>query len=173
MTESPGQGRSPWLPPRWFVRTAWLVHRAIYRVTGGRRGLARPTVGGRFGMLRLRTIGRRSGRERIAILGYREDGPNLVTLAMNGWAAPEPAWLLNLLAHPDTSVDLKDGPRTVRARVAEGEERDRLWAGWHDYRGYGADLDAFARLRSTRVAVVVLEPRPSEDGSVATLPHLT
>jgi len=167
MAETLGQERDPWLPPRWFVRTAWIAHRAIYRLTGGRRGLTRPTVGGRFGMLRLRTVGRRSGRERIAILGYREDGPNLVTLAMNGWAAPEPAWLLNLLARPDASVDLKDGPRTVRARVAEGEERTRLWAGWHEFRGYGDDLDAYARRRSTRVAVVVLEPRASEGPSAA------
>ena len=154
------QDRSPWLPPRWVIRTAWLAHRAIYRVTGGRRGLAQPTVGGRFGMLRLRTVGRKTGRERIAILGYREDGSNLTTLAMNGWAAPEPAWLLNLLACPDASVDLKDGPRAVRARIAEGEERARLWHEWQAFRGYGNDLDGFARKRSTKVAVVVLEPRP-------------
>ena len=46
------------------------------------------------------TVGRRSGQERVAILGYIEDGPNLVTPAMNGWADPEPAWLLNLRANP-------------------------------------------------------------------------
>ena len=159
MTETLQPARSPRLPPRWVIRGAWLAHRAIYRVTGGRRGLARPTVGGRFGMLRLRTVGRKTGKERIAILGYREDGPNLTTLAMNGWAAPEPAWLLNLLACPDVTVDLKDGSRAVRARIAEGEERTRLWEEWQAYQGYGNDLDGFARTRSTRVAVVVLEPR--------------
>ena len=162
MTQQVGQERVRRLPPRWFVRTAWLAHRAIYRVTGGRRGLTRPTAGGRFGMMRLHTVGRQSGKERIAILGYREEGPNLITLAMNGWAAPEPAWLLNLLARPDASVDLKNDRRLVRARVAEGEERTRLWAGWQDYRGYGDDLDAFARRRTTRVAVVVLEPPPAD-----------
>ena len=116
-------------------------------------------------MLRLHTVGRQSGKERTAILGYREEGPNLVTLAMNGWAAPEPAWLLNLLARPDASVDLKGDRRAVRARVAEGEERARLWAGWQGYRGYGDDLDAFARRRTTQVAVVVLEPLPSDPGA--------
>jgi F420H(2)-dependent quinone reductase len=55
-------------------------------------------------MLRLKTVGRRSGRERVAILGYLEDGRNLITPAMNGWADPEPAWLLNLQAHPDATV---------------------------------------------------------------------
>ena len=52
--------------------------------------------------MRLKTVGRKSGKERVAILGYYEDGPNLVTMAMNGWADGEPAWWLNLQAHPDT-----------------------------------------------------------------------
>ena len=117
--------RAPRLPPRWFVRSAWLAHRALYRTTGGRVGLRRPTPI-RWGMMRLRTIGRRSGEERRAIPGYYEDGPNLVTLAMNGWADAEPAWWLNLQEHPDAAVDLVDGPRTVRARAAQKGERPRL-----------------------------------------------
>jgi hypothetical protein len=40
--------RGPWLPPRWFIRSAWVVHRAIHRFTGGRLGLATPTPGGQF-----------------------------------------------------------------------------------------------------------------------------
>jgi F420H(2)-dependent quinone reductase len=108
-------------------------------------------------MMRLRSIGRRTGEERSAILGYYEDGPNLVTLAMNGWAEAEPAWWLNLREHPDATVDLVDGPRAVRARAAEGEERARLWAGWKDV---GDDVDAYATLRSSETAVVILEPRP-------------
>jgi F420H(2)-dependent quinone reductase len=145
---------SPHLQPRWFIRSFWAAHRALYRTTGGRVGLrrAKPT---RWGMLRLRTIGRRTGEERSAILGYYEDGPNLVTLAMNGWAAGEPAWWLNLQAHPDAIVDLVDGPREVRARAAVGDERARLWAGWRDV---GDDVDAYAPLRSSETAVVVLEP---------------
>jgi deazaflavin-dependent oxidoreductase (nitroreductase family) len=137
-----------------------VVHRAIHRFTGGRRGLATPTPGGKFGYLRLKTIGRRSGQERAAILGYYEDGPNLVTLAMNGWADAEPAWWLNLQAHPDATVDLKNSSRAVRARAAEGEERARLWAKVRDYSGYGSDVDAYAKLRSSETAVIVLEPKP-------------
>ena len=152
--------RSPRLPPRWFIRSAWVVHRAIHRFTGGRRGLAAPTPGGKFGYLRLKTVGRRSGHERAAILGYYEDGPNLVTLAMNGWADAEPAWWLNLQAHPDAIVELKNGSRAVRARAAEGEERVRLWAKVRGYSGYGDNVDAYAALRSSETAVVVLEPRP-------------
>jgi F420H(2)-dependent quinone reductase len=151
--------RAPWLPPRWFIRSAWVVHRAIHRFTGGRRGLATPTAGGKFGYLRLKTVGRRSGQERAAILGYYEDGPNLVTLAMNGWADAEPAWWLNLQAHPDAMVELKNGSRAVRARAAEGEERERLWAKVRGYTGYGDNIDAYASLRSSETAVVVFEPR--------------
>ena len=78
---------------------------------------------------------------------------------MNGWASAEPAWWLNLQAHPDASVEFKNGSRAVRARAAEGEERARLWAKVRDYSGYGSDLDAYARLRSSETAVIVLEPR--------------
>jgi len=155
---STGAKGSPRLPPRWFIRTAWVVHRAIYRLTGGRRGLALVKTG-HVGYMRLKTIGRRSGTERIAILAYYEDGPNLVTLAMNGWADAEPAWWLNLQARPAATVELKDGTRAVRARVAEGQERERLWATVHEYAGYG-DVDGFATRRSGQTAVVVLEPRP-------------
>jgi deazaflavin-dependent oxidoreductase (nitroreductase family) len=106
--------------------------------------------------MRLTTVGRRSGKSRAAILGYFEDGPNLVTMAMNGWASPEPAWWLNLQAQPAATVELKDGTRPVRGRSATGEERARLWAAWRDY---GDDVDGYAVRRSGETAVVVLEPR--------------
>ena len=101
------------LPPRFVIRAAWLAHRALYRLSGGRLGL-RPATEKTWGMMRLKTVGRKSGRERLAILGYYEDGPNLVTMAMNGWGEPEPAWWLNLQAHPDTTVELHDRTLAVR-----------------------------------------------------------
>jgi deazaflavin-dependent oxidoreductase (nitroreductase family) len=159
------RARTPRLPPRWFVRSAWVVHRALYALSGGWFGLWRPEAGGRFGTLRLTTRGRRSGQPRVAILGYYEDGPDLVTLAMNGWADPEPAWWLNLRAHPDATVALADGPRAVRARAAAGAERARLWARFRDFPGWGADLDALAARRSRATAVVVLEPRGAAGGA--------
>ncbi|MFC7546636.1 nitroreductase/quinone reductase family protein [Plantactinospora sp. GCM10030261] len=145
----------PKLPPRWFIRLAWRVHRGLYRVFRGRVGLWRPRPG-RWGTLRLSTTGSRSGQQRGVIIAYLEDGPNLFTLAMNGWGAGEPAWWLNLRAHPDAAVDLVDGRRLVRARAATGDERSRLWARWREI---DANLDAFAALRPSETAVVVLEPR--------------
>jgi len=95
------------------------------------------------------------------ILGYFDDGPNLVTMAMNGWADSEPAWWLNLQAHPKANVDLIDGRRTVRGREAKGEERSRLWDRWREF---DAHLDGYAALRSDETAVVILEPSPDSDG---------
>lgn len=78
-------------------------------------------------------------------------------MAMNGWADGEPAWWLNLQAHPDASVELVAGPHPVRARVAKGEERSRPWQRWREI---DARLHAYAALRSSETAVVILEPRP-------------
>ena len=148
---------SPSLPPRWFMRGFWTGQRALYAATGGRLGLRRATER-QWGMMRLRTVGRRSGVERVAILGYFEDGADLVTMATNGWADADPAWWLNLQANPDTTVDLPDGPRAVRARAAGPGERPRLWARWIEYDG--TDIDALAARRSRETAVVILSPRP-------------
>ena len=146
---------APSLPPRWFMRSFWAVQRAVYAVTGGRLGL-RSATADQWGMLRLRTVGRRTGEERLAILGYFEDGPDLVTMAMNGWADAEPAWWLNLQAHPDVTIDLPGESRAVHAHAANPDERPRLWA---LQATYDKDLDAFAALRSRETAVVILSPR--------------
>lgn len=152
MTAQPTQ-RAP-LPPRWFVRFAWAVHRAIYRFTGGRRGLYRATED-KWGTMRVRTIGRRSGVERAVILGYYQDGPNLVTMAMNGWADPEPAWWLNLQAQPDVVVETAGASGRYHAHAATADERPRLWARWAHY---DKKLDAYAARRSRETQVVVFEP---------------
>ncbi len=147
------------LPPRWFIRTAWFAHRSLYRLTGGRLGLWRPKPG-KWGTLRLSTIGRRTGMERAVMVGYFQDGPNFVTMAMNGWGEAEPAWWLNLQANPEAAIDLKGGRRTVTGRAAHGEERERLWAMWQQI---DKNLDAYAALRPRETAVVVLEPSPSDN----------
>jgi deazaflavin-dependent oxidoreductase (nitroreductase family) len=111
--------------------------------------------------MRLTTTGRRSGRSRTAIIGYFEDGANLVTLAMNGWGDAEPAWWLNLQSNPRATVALPDGSRTVRGRAATGAERDRLWATFRDYPGWGDDISVLAARRPHATSVVVLEPASS------------
>ena len=90
------------------------------------------------------------------IVGYFQDGANLVTMAMNGWGEGEPAWWLNLQAQPDARVEMREGPRLITGRAAQGEERQRLWARWQEI---DKNLDAYAARRSTETAVVVMEPR--------------
>jgi F420H(2)-dependent quinone reductase len=148
--------RPPKVPPPWFVHAAWRVHRALYRLSGG-RFLWTPVEQARLGALRLTTIGRRSGHQRSVIIGYLEDGSNLVALAMNGWDEGHPAWWRNPEAHPDAVVRLaRQHPRPVRARPAAGQEHDRLWQRWV---AVDPKLDAYAGRRSTPTPVIVLEPR--------------
>jgi deazaflavin-dependent oxidoreductase (nitroreductase family) len=102
--------------------------------------LWRPKPGG-WGALRLTTTGRRTGQPRQVVVGYFEDGPNLITMAMNGWGAAEPSWWLNLQAHPEAIAQTRDGTRQVRARRAQGDERERLWSRWAEI---DSNLDAYA-----------------------------
>ena len=90
------------------------------------------------------------------IVGYFEDRDDLVTLAMNGWGAGEPAWCLNRQAHPEAIIEFRGARREVRGRAARGEERDRLWQRWREI---DKNLDGYASLRPAETAVVVLEPR--------------
>ncbi len=147
--------RPPRLPPPWFIHLAWRVHRGLYRLSGG-RFLWTPANKRGWGALLLTTVGRRSGQDRKVILGYVEDGPNLVVLAMNGWGEGHPAWWLNLEAQPDAVVRLTgEEPRPVHAIQVEGPERDRLWQRWAEVE---PKLDGYAGRRSTETPVIVFEP---------------
>jgi deazaflavin-dependent oxidoreductase (nitroreductase family) len=107
--------------------------------------------------LRLTTTGRRSSEPRSVILGYFQDGDNLVSMAMNGWGEAEPAWWLNLQAQPKAVVELTSGiRREVLGRVAVDDERERLWRQWREL---NEKLDDYATRRPQETAVVVLEPR--------------
>lgn len=155
------RARTPHGTPHWLIRLVGVVHLAGYRLTGRRLGLSRPTPD-RWGHMCLTTTGRRSGKQRRTMLGYYEDGPNLVALAVNAWADAEPAWWLNLQAHPDAVVELVGGARPVHARPAAGDERARLWARWRELgersgEAMIANCDAYAAGLSRQPAVVVLE----------------
>lgn len=156
MTSDSDTPVSGFLPPRWFIRAAWRVHKALYRGSGGRFGLRVPRSD-RYGLAYLTTTGRRSGVERSVMIGYFERGDAVVTMAMNGWGAPEPAWWLNLQAQPEALLTLAGGTTiSVVGRRAVGEERDLLWERW---RQIDEGLDGFAARRPTETAVVVLDRR--------------
>ncbi|WP_309615142.1 nitroreductase/quinone reductase family protein [Salinibacterium sp.] len=155
----PEQVKSPpRVPPRWFIRAAWAVHRALYTTTRGKLGVWLPKPGG-WGALRLTTTGRHSGKKRSAILGYLVDGSNFVAIAMNGWGSADPAWSLNLKTNPHASVVTADWRGQVTATEATGAERDRLWSRWSELE---PDLSGFAHLRPRPTKVVVFAPDTDE-----------
>ena len=139
--------------PRWVLRAGWALHRGLYRVSGGRFGIERPSAT-KLGTLRLHTRGRRSGEPRTSFLYYLEDGDALAIVASNAGDARPPSWWLNLQAQQETTVDVVGGPRRVRARIADPEERGRVWARFVEVAPTYAEYEAATR---RPIDVVMLE----------------
>jgi len=149
------------MPPRWVITTAWRVHRAMYRWSGGRFGLRRPRPG-RDGLAALTTVGRRTGEDRQVMIAYYEHGELFITMAMNGWASDEPAWWLNLQAASTATLTLHDRELRVTGRAATADERPELWRRWGEIDSH---LDGWAARRTGETAVVILTPS-DESGTV-------
>ncbi|HEY8526574.1 MAG TPA: nitroreductase family deazaflavin-dependent oxidoreductase [Acidimicrobiales bacterium] len=122
-----------------------------FRANGGQ-------VGGPFAgmpMLILHATGAKTGKERVTPLVYQADGDRMVIFASKGGAPDNPDWYHNVVAHPDVTVEVGTETRRARARVAEGDERERLWARQKEL------VPAFAEYEertSRQIPVVVLEP---------------
>lgn len=129
------------------------VHQWLYENTDGRIGA---TLGGRP-MLLLRTVGRRTGGPRTAALLYVRDGKAYAVIASKGGAPQHPGWFHNLKAEPNVEIQVGRERIPVRARIAQGEERTRLWAR-ADEVNQGQYTIYQARTKRT-IPVVVLEPR--------------
>jgi deazaflavin-dependent oxidoreductase (nitroreductase family) len=78
-------------------------------------------------VLLLRTIGRKSGRERTAALVYLQDGDDLVVVASNGGSDRPPGWFFNIQSNPDVGVQIGRRRTRMRARIADSQQRTRLW----------------------------------------------
>ena len=115
-------------------------------------------VGGNFEgapMLLLHTRGARSGAERVNPVVYQRDGDRYVIFASKAGADTNPDWYHNLRAHPETAIEVGNETVLVVARVADGEERDRLWDRQKQLMPGFADYE---RKTSRPIPVVVLEP---------------
>jgi F420H(2)-dependent quinone reductase len=131
------------------------LHTALYKVSGGRLGHTIPGVPGK--MLLLDHVGAKSGTKRTAPLLYFRDGDDLVIVASKGGFPKNPAWYYNLKANPDTAVQVGSHHVPVHARVAEPQERERLWPmAVKAYRGYA---DYQVRSKGREIPLVILEPR--------------
>jgi len=114
-------------------------------------------VGGPFAntpLLLLTTIGAKSGQPRIAPLAYITDGDHFIVIASKAGAPTNPDWYYNLLANPSVTVEIGHEHFQARAAIAEGQERERLYA------QMGAQLPQFLEYQqktSRQIPVVVLE----------------
>ena len=132
------------------------VHQWIYEHSDGRIGAS---LGGRP-MLLLRTVGRRTKEPRTAALLYVPEGDAYVVIASKGGAPQHPGWFHNLSAQPKVEIQVGRERIPVRARVAEGEERARLWARSDEINQ--GQYAAYQSRTSRVIPVVVLERMPSK-----------
>lgn len=115
-------------------------------------------VGGVFeGMpiLLVHHTGAKSGAQRINPVAYHRDGDRYVIFASKAGAPTNPAWYHNLIAHPDTTIEVGDQTLSVHASEAAGEERDRLYAAQAERIPQFAE---YAQKTSRAIPVIVLTP---------------
>jgi len=122
-----------------------------FRANGGK-------VGGQFEgapVLLLHTTGAKSGQSRLNPMMYREVAGGYAVFASKAGAPTNPDWYHNLLAHPDVKAEIGTETVELRARVAQGQERERIWTGQKAaYPGF-ADYE---RKTTRQIPVIVLEP---------------
>jgi deazaflavin-dependent oxidoreductase (nitroreductase family) len=123
-----------------------------FRANGGK-------VGGDFEgapLLLLHTTGAKSGQDRVNPVMYRTDGDHLVVFASKAGAPTNPDWYYNLLANPDVSAEVGTETIALRARVANGDERERLWSA---QKGEWPGFAEYEQKTTREIPVVVLERR--------------
>ncbi|HUB99790.1 MAG TPA: nitroreductase family deazaflavin-dependent oxidoreductase [Solirubrobacterales bacterium] len=137
-------------------RRSTKPHVALYRRSGGRLGGHIPGwPGARIALID--HVGARSGVKRTTPVMYFEDGDAIVVMASKAGQPTNPAWFHNLVANPETTVQIGPAVREVRARVAEGEERDRLWA---QFVAIYPGSDFYRRnAQGRQIPIIVLDPR--------------
>jgi deazaflavin-dependent oxidoreductase (nitroreductase family) len=155
--DRPKQLDSPLLPK--IFKYAGKAHVWVYRRTGGRVG-GKWRIGAGFRKpvptLLLEHRGRKSGKVFVTPLLYMLDGPNVVIVASQGGRPDDPQWYRNLVANPDTYVEIGSERWAVRAVTAEAEERARLWPKLVDVY---ADFENYQSWTEREIPVVVLQPR--------------
>lgn len=127
-------------------------HVRVYRETGGERGYNWRGAN----ILLLSTKGRTSGEQRTTPLIHRVDSDGWVVVASKGGAREHPSWYANLKADPEATIQVQNEQIPVRAVVARGDERSRLWKlmteAWPAY-------DEYQHKTDREIPVVVLTRR--------------
>ncbi len=141
------------MPSDSFLKAMNLVHRGLLIVSGERIGWSAMDMP----VLELTTTGRRSSQPRkVMLTSPYQEGSALVVVASRGGDDHHPAWFLNLLDHPEVDVKLQGGAtQRMRARVADADERRRLWPlVTADHKNYADYQSKTARV----IPLVLLEP---------------
>lgn len=137
-------------------RRSTKIHVALYRRTKGKIGGALPGLP-QAKIVLLDHVGAKSATKRTSPLMYHEHGDAIVVVASKAGQPTHPAWFYNLVANPDTTVQIGAEIREVHARVATDDERKDLWprlvARYPDYEFYRRNA------KGRQIPVVVLEPR--------------
>jgi deazaflavin-dependent oxidoreductase (nitroreductase family) len=110
---------------------------------------------GKAPILLLHHVGRKSGKQRVTPVLYLADGDDIVIVGSKGGVDKNPAWFHNLMAAPETTVEVRREKRRVRPRLASDGERDTLWP------RLDAIYPQFVEYRSftdREIPIVVLEP---------------
>jgi F420H(2)-dependent quinone reductase len=143
-----------WVDGNWPLLTRLMKgHASIYRATNGLIGHRMP---GLPPTLLLDHVGARSGKRRTSPLVFGRDGANVILVASKGGYPKHPAWFHNLEANPDAAIQIGSRRMNVRARVADAEERERLWPLMVGvYPGY----EGYRRRTEREIPLIVLEPR--------------
>ncbi len=143
-----------------FAEVPWIKeHIELYRTDPEKAHLwdSAPLGGpGLLPTLLLTTTGRKSGEPRSLPLIYGEAGASYVIIASKGGLPNHPIWYLNLEANPDCELMVGPKPVLARARVAEGEERERLWEQMAQI--YPPYNEYQERAGARTIPVVVLDP---------------
>jgi deazaflavin-dependent oxidoreductase (nitroreductase family) len=132
------------------------AHVALYRRSGGRLGGHVPGLP-EARIVLVNHVGAKSGKARTSPLMYCVDGEAIAVVASKAGQPTHPAWFHNLTANPETTVEIGRERRSVRAREATAEERERLWPRFDSlFNGY----EQYRQLAAPRqIPIVLLEPR--------------
>lgn len=135
---------------RTWLKIQSKIHQFVYRISDGK-------IGSYFGAptLLLTTTGRKSGQSRTTPLYYVEDANQWAVVASNAGSEHHPAWFLNLQAMPSAKIQIREKQFDVQFRVANKEERDRLWSQFVDiFAGY----QTYQNETEREMPIVILAP---------------
>ena len=141
------------MPSDTMLKSMNVMHRGLLKISGGRMGW----TAGKMPVLRLTTVGRKSGESRTVMLtSPYQDGDSILIVASKGGEDSHPAWFLNLRDEPSVEVEWQGAPMApMTARILDSDERTDVWPKVVDkYANYGGYQEKTDR----EIPLVMLEP---------------